>query len=374
MREPQRVCAVVLTYNRQTLLRECLDALAAQAHAPDHVLVVDNASTDGTSEMLRAEYPGVQVCSLPHNAGAAGGFHACLEAAHALGFEWIWLMDDDVIPQPGALAALLDKAGELGGDLGLGFVCSRVVGTNGASMNVPDLDHRYGANLYPEWDTHLALGVVRLRRATFVSILLPRAAVQEAGLPLRDLYIFGEDTEYTLRITQKRPAYLVGASVVVHKRALQGPLDIARETNPARLPYYFHLLRNDIYLARRFYGKEATLRLCLRSLLRVPRLLALPQGPRRAALVLRAVVAGLRFQPRPETVTGVLAPPHGALAQTPLAQTSLAQAAAVQTPSAQATSAQPSSAWTPAPPPAPSVPGTLPHAGDSLLTERRGRG
>lgn len=300
MKEPQRVCAVVLTYNRQALLRECLDALVAQTRVPDHVLVVDNASTDGTAELLRAEYPGVEVRSLPRNVGAAGGFHACLETAHALGSGWIWLMDDDVIPEPLALATLLDKAGELGGDLG--FLCSRVVGTDGASMNLPDLDYRYGANLYPQWDTHLALGVVRLRRATFVSILLPRAAVQEAGLPLRDLYIFGEDTEYTLRITQKRPAYLVGASVVVHKRVLQGPLDIARETNPARLTYYFYLLRNDIYMSRRFYGKKATFERCLRSVLRVPHLLVLPYGARRAALTVRAVVAGLHFRPRPEAV------------------------------------------------------------------------
>ena len=294
----QRVCAVVLTYNREALLRECLSAIFAQTRRPDCVLVVDNASTSGPPISVCAEFPGVELLSLETNEGSAGGFHACLSAAYQRGGEWIWLMDDDVLPQPEALAALLTKAAELGGDPG--FLCSRVVGVNGASMNVPEIDKRPGPNHYPAWETELALGVVRLRQATFVSVLFPRSAVGEAGLPLRDMYIFGEDTEYTLRLTQTRPAYLVGQSVVTHQRVVQAPLDLASESNPARLRYYFYLLRNDLYLARRFVGRRAVLGICFRHLRRLPYLLTLPHGGERAALTLRALLAGLRFRPRPE--------------------------------------------------------------------------
>ena len=52
----EKVCAVIPTYNRKNLLRECLNAVLAQTRAPEHVLVVDNASTDGTLDMLRAEF------------------------------------------------------------------------------------------------------------------------------------------------------------------------------------------------------------------------------------------------------------------------------------------------------------------------------
>lgn len=296
-----QVCAVVLTYNRRVLLRACLEAIAGQSRPPDHVLVLDNASTDGTGEFLSVTFPEVEVVRLEHNAGSANGFRAGLEAAYERGFGWVWLMDDDVTPEPGALAALLDRAGQLG-EAGeeVGFVCSRVVGTNGASMNVPAVDGRPGANLYPDWETHLALGVVRLRQATFVSILFPRGTIREVGLPLRELYIFGEDTEYTLRVTNVRPAYLVGASVATHHRARQAPLDIALETNAARLPAYFHKLRNDVYIARRYYGRRRVLAIYLGGLRRLPRLLTLPHGPRRAALTLLALAAGAFFGPQEE--------------------------------------------------------------------------
>lgn len=49
----EKVCAVIVTYNRKELLRECLKAVLGQTRPPDHILVVDNASTDGTLEMLR---------------------------------------------------------------------------------------------------------------------------------------------------------------------------------------------------------------------------------------------------------------------------------------------------------------------------------
>ena len=298
----QQVCAVVLTYNREAMLRECLGAIFAQTRRPDHILVVDNASTGGPPTQLCAEFPGVELLSLEKNEGSAGGFHACLSAAYAHGEAWIWLMDDDVLPQPEALSALLDKAAELGGEPG--FLCSRVIGLNGASMNVPEIDKRTGPNLYPVWDTDLEKGVVRLRQATFVSILLPRSVVRESGLPLRDMYIFGEDTEYTLRLTQTRPAYLVGASVVVHQRVVQAPLDLNTEGNPARLGYYFYLLRNDLYLARRFAGRRKVLGICFRHLRQIPHLLMLPHGIQRTALTLRALSAGLRFSPRLEPLIG----------------------------------------------------------------------
>ncbi|WP_412030229.1 glycosyltransferase family 2 protein [Deinococcus yunweiensis] len=303
-----RVCAVVLTYNRRELLRECLDAIAAQTRPPDHVLVVDNASTDGTADLLERAYPEVEVLRLPINEGSAGGFHACLEAACARGYDATWLMDDDVLPHPDALAALLDKGRELSN---YGFLCSRVVGTNGVSMNVPHVDLRSSVNAYPVWDEHLDLGVVRLQNATFVSVLIPTRTVLDFGLPLRDMYIFGEDTEYTLRITRTRPGYLVGASVAVHKRVLQGPLDIARERNPARLAYFAHRIRNEVYNARTHKGWPRVAVVFGKYALQLPTLARGPLGLRRLGLVARGLLGGLTFRPRPEPYRAVRATPAG---------------------------------------------------------------
>ncbi len=69
-----RVIAVMVTYNRQQLLLEALAAVLAQSRAPDSVIVVDNASTDGTAAAVRAQFPSVRVAGLARNTGGAGGF------------------------------------------------------------------------------------------------------------------------------------------------------------------------------------------------------------------------------------------------------------------------------------------------------------
>ena len=74
-----QVAAVVVTWNRRELLREALAALRAQTLPPVCIVVVDNASTDGTDELLReeAEHGDLDVVRLGKNTGGAGGFNAC---------------------------------------------------------------------------------------------------------------------------------------------------------------------------------------------------------------------------------------------------------------------------------------------------------
>lgn len=98
------VCAVVVTWNRLDMLKACVAALRAHVAGAD-VLVVDNASTDGTAEWLRAQKD-VEVLSLPENTGGAGGFAAGMRQAHERGYKWVWIMDDDVLPLAGALDVL----------------------------------------------------------------------------------------------------------------------------------------------------------------------------------------------------------------------------------------------------------------------------
>src|SRR3954468_16615835 len=104
----ESVAVVVVTFNRADLLGRTLDGLAAQTHAPDAVIVVDNASTDHTREVLDAHggLP-LQRIHLDSNTGGAGGFRAGVESAYDQGFDRIWLMDDDVVPAPDCLTVLL---------------------------------------------------------------------------------------------------------------------------------------------------------------------------------------------------------------------------------------------------------------------------
>ena len=102
-----RIVAVVVTFNRLALLQRLVTRLR-ETEGLAEILVVDNASTDGTGEWLAAQPAPVRALRLPDNRGGAGGFHAGLEAAVADGADLVWLMDDDGIPEPDCLKVLLD--------------------------------------------------------------------------------------------------------------------------------------------------------------------------------------------------------------------------------------------------------------------------
>lgn len=102
-----RVCAVVVTFNRAKLLRKCLQALLAQTRPLDYILIINNKSTDNTAQMLAEEFPQLEVTNMTENTGGSGGFAAGMKEAHARGFDWLWIMDDDVEAYPDALETLL---------------------------------------------------------------------------------------------------------------------------------------------------------------------------------------------------------------------------------------------------------------------------
>lgn len=98
------VCIVIVTWNRLEMLKACVAAAKKNAAATD-ILIVDNASTDGTGEWLGGQ-DGISVLSLSENTGGAGGFASGMKWAFDSGYEWIWIMDDDVVPLEGALDVL----------------------------------------------------------------------------------------------------------------------------------------------------------------------------------------------------------------------------------------------------------------------------
>jgi rhamnopyranosyl-N-acetylglucosaminyl-diphospho-decaprenol beta-1,3/1,4-galactofuranosyltransferase len=211
------VWVVVVTYNRRALLEECLGALSAQERAPDHVLVIDNVSTDGTAEMVRENFPSIEVRTLPENQGGAGGFHEGLKAAHAAGAEWMWLMDDDTIARPDSLARLLAARARVSQSaLAPLLFASTVIWSGGLPhpMNAPG--HRRG-----RFDRRVAAvqdGLMPLRYSTFVSPMVHRDAIDRYGLPLKHYFIWSDDIEFTARILRHESAgYLVPDSIVLHK-------------------------------------------------------------------------------------------------------------------------------------------------------------
>lgn len=234
-----KVCALVVTHNRKDLLRECLLSLRTLTRGPGRVLVVNNGCTDGTPDMLRSEFPDVEVLHLPENVGGAGGFHEGIKWAYGQGYDWFWLLDDDTIPAEDALEHLLATADAFpAGDVPL-LLASRVVWTDGSlhPMNVPGIRS----------DAELAIraaraGAVSIRSASFVSLLVSRRAVDRCGFPMRDYFVWNDDVEYTARILRQGFGVLVPRSVVTHRtRSKYAPLSEAGER-------FYYEVRNKLWI------------------------------------------------------------------------------------------------------------------------------
>ena len=241
--EKHAVAAVVVTYNRLPLLKQCVQALRAQTCGCD-ILIVDNASTDGTAEWLAAQ-PGLSSRNTGSNLGGAGGFNYGMRWAAEAEYDYVWVMDDDTLPKPDALEKLLEADAILDGNYG--WLSSKCLWTDGSicPMNVQRSTPYRAVSVDGKTE-----GVVLIQMASFVSLFLRGETVQKYGLPIRDFFIWVDDWEYTRRISRKELCYLVPESVVIHAMKSKTIVCIATEEE-ARLARYNYFYRNDVYLYRR---------------------------------------------------------------------------------------------------------------------------
>jgi len=236
----------VVTRDRLVLLRECLTAVSGQTLPVDAVIVVDNASGDDTRTVVRQEFPEVRLIALKRNEGGAGGFHAGMRAAYEQGVDWIWLMDDDTVPEPDALEALVAPLDDLGDLPEPALLASQVLWIDGTlhPKNLPWI--RLEGDHLPDFLAAVSRRLIPLRTASFVSILVSRRAVSVHGLPHRHYFIWGDDGEYTARLLKEATGYLVPASVVRHKTRHRDPVHADR----AAIDQYYYEVRNKLFMIR----------------------------------------------------------------------------------------------------------------------------
>lgn len=240
--------AVIVTYNRCELLGRCIDHLQRQTCAPDMILVINNACTDGTVAML--EKRGVAFVT-QENVGSAGGWHRGIQHALEHGFDAVWLMDDDGFPADGALAALENA-------LMPGVVCasSVVVQEDAPSRFVfpfPVLD---AAGLPVIWGQPRKLDTLAKLHAVapdgtypfvhfFNGALLSVAAARQVGNVNRDFFIFGEEVDYFFRLRKAGKVISVLHALHYHPDVSQRPY------TPAKVYYY---VKNTLVLNARYFN------------------------------------------------------------------------------------------------------------------------
>lgn len=248
----KKVDAIVVTYNRLDLLKKCLYALLRQTYKLHNIFVIDNNSQDKTLLFLKelsSKYSKIKVVHLSANIGGAGGFYVGMkEFIEKSKADYAWVMDDDAIPTPSALTKLMDKTAEIAK---LGFLCSNVrwKDNSPAKMNIPQPTSN--------WNEKVSQGLVEVEYASFVAILFPRKVITDIGLPIKEFFIWGDDVEYTKRITNSGyKGYLVNDAIIVHEIKQNIGTNIVLEKDKNRIARYFYARRNTMYTMKKRYNKK----------------------------------------------------------------------------------------------------------------------
>ncbi|WP_293814113.1 glycosyltransferase [uncultured Parolsenella sp.] len=297
------VAAVVVTYNRKDLLLECLDCLCKQdlgtlgERYGLSVIVVDNASTDGTEEALAvlAESGKIAYFNTGENLGGAGGFNYGMRKAVELGYDYVWVMDDDCMTHPDTLREFLIAGESLNGEYGyLTSVCLWTDGTPCSMNRQRHPLHHTIEDFTPELQP--------CTLASFVSLFVPADVIAELGLPIKEFFIWTDDWEFTRRVSRKYPCYVVGTSVVTHKCKVNGAGNVAIDSGE-RIARFRLAYRNDIVLYRG-EGPAGYAYVAARDLNHLWRIATEAKGRKleRARAVLGGTFEGLRFHPEIEYV------------------------------------------------------------------------
>lgn len=188
-----KIAAVVVTFNRLELLKECVEAIKNQTRKLDEIIVINNSSSDGTFGWLNEQTDLTVITQ--ENSGSAGGQYTGIKTAYEKGYDWVWSLDTDVVATNSALEELINTD-EFNFDM-IGFLTSTIYYKDNslAYSNIPELGNPY--DLLTSISNGKPIPVIS---ASFGSLLFPRKAITEVGYPSKDFFIWGDDAEFTLRI------------------------------------------------------------------------------------------------------------------------------------------------------------------------------
>lgn len=282
-----RTAVLVVTRDRRAQVLAALEAVAAFPEAPAlTVLVLDHGSRDGTGAAVAAwlaargrAFARAECLRAEHNRGAAAGRNRL--AAAAGDHEFLFFLDDDVVPEPGCLGAALAAAGERD----VGVVGARVVALDGPERDLAGagfVDWRLG-----RFSERPGPAAVECDFVVTCAALVRAAAFHAAGGFDEDYFIYHEDVDFGVRV--RRAGWRVRwepRAVVRHRVAP----DEARA--PDRL---YYLLRNKfLFLRKHRPWPRHPLPWLLYGAGLVPALAARALVDRRGGAALAAVLAGGR--------------------------------------------------------------------------------
>lgn len=242
------VFIIVLNWNGKTDTLECLGSLQKLDYPNFEILVVDNGSTDGSEDVIRAAFSIVRVIQTGENLGYAGGNNVGIRFALEQGADYVWLLNNDTTVDPKALTVLVETAQA---DPQIAFVGSKIyyyakpnmIWCVGGTIDLADggrTDHPgMGQEDIGQFDSIADVGYV-----SGCSLLASRSAIKAIGLLPEEYFLYFEETDWN--VAAQREGYrtvLAPASKVWHKYA---------DVGEYKDRFIYYSFRNRIQIVRKF--------------------------------------------------------------------------------------------------------------------------
>lgn len=292
----KKVCCVLVTYNRIQLLKKSIDSITNQTYKIEKLIVVDNASTDGTHEYLtELEKKGViEYVRLEKNIGGSGGFYTGIQKAMLENTDWIWIMDDDTICMENSLELLIKNIKNTND---VGFICSRVLWKDGNVhyMNIPSIKPIIDDKPFNKY-----MGKLLVESCSFVSVMINKEAIMKVGLPYKEFFIWGDDSEYTKRITNQ--GYLgiyCEDSVVEHHTGTNYNTNIMKDNECNYWKYKFGI-RNNLFILKQESLIKYIVRLIYNIVILIPKVIFSKKESKLklANIIFKSTMKSIFFNPK----------------------------------------------------------------------------
>lgn len=265
-----RIAAVIVTYNRKELLKENIKSLLLQDRALDGIIIIDNHSTDGTQEEVRtcfsANIDHIHYYYMSHNTCGAGGFEYGTRVAYEMGYDFIWLMDDDGRPMENSTLRKLVEVAENRNLTGSPFILNSMVLCDDANLTlmIGRTQSRKQVEEMAENDLIVSMDTAMIN--PFNGTLISRELVRLIGVPNGAFVIYGDESDYAYRALDAHAFVAkVTTSLYYHPR----PSNVVKLfgkyftiIQSAKWKYYYYS-RNSIYRLKRRKGYWACIKKCL---------------------------------------------------------------------------------------------------------------
>lgn len=246
----KQIVAITVTYNDYDYLKRALDALRRQTISLQKIIVVDNNSTLKMQEKIKTQEDDlVEILWLPQNTGCAGGMQAGMRYSfEKYSPDWYWLMDSDAFPEPDCLEKLMAHENDTEN---VGMLAPLIFGVERQEYQL--YHHKVVSKLlyrdiqkYSSYD-EIPMGASLIDADSVVGPLVSKRAVDQLGFVDSSFFIYGEDVEYTYRISRHFDEFLIKEAIINHR-------DVSETGNQIPTAWWkeYYGLRNRILFIKKY--------------------------------------------------------------------------------------------------------------------------